>query len=183
MTEPVGIRERTGQQATDEQATGEVATVEHTISQQPVGEQASGEQATGEQITSEQATGEQAIADFNGRHFKLSCFQPIVSPPACPAAAAAAAETILYLVNERMTTALQWKPFPAKRNTLAKRTQFAVGQRRSSTYASRPTWLTPGNSPGLDRIACLTRRTTCFVFDLGIKQNGRAPDACGAEVS
>ena len=88
MTEPVGIRERTGQQATDEQATGEVATVEQTISEQPVGEQ--------------------AIADFNGRHFKLSCFQPIVSPPACPAAAAAAAETILYLVNERMTTALHY---------------------------------------------------------------------------
>ena len=143
MTEPVGIRERTEQQATDEQATGEVATVEQTTSEQPVGEQASGEQASGEQTTSEQATGEQAIADFNGRHFKLSCFQP-----ACPSAAAAAAETILYLVNERMTTALQWKPFSAKRNTLAKRTQFAVGQRLSSTYASGPPWLTPGNSPG-----------------------------------
>ena len=123
MTEPVGIRERTGQQATDEQATGEVATIEQTISEQPVGEQ--------------------AIADFNGRHFKLSCFQP-----ACPSAAAAAAETVLYLVNECMTTALQWKPFSAKRNTLAKRTQFAVGQRLSSTYASGPPWLTPGNSPG-----------------------------------
>ena len=143
MTEAVGIRERTGQQATDEQATGEVATVEQTISEQPVGEQASGEQAIGEQTTSEQATGEQAIADFNGRHFKLSYFQP-----ACPSAAAAAAETILYLVNERMTTALQWKPFSAKRNTLAKRTQFAVGQRLSGTYVSGPPWLTPGNSPG-----------------------------------
>ena len=123
MTEPMGIRERPGQQATDEQATGEVAT--------------------GEQTTSEQATGEQAIADLNGRHFKLSCFQP-----ACPSAAAAAAETLVYLVNERMTTALQWKPFSAKRNTLAKRTQFAVGQRLSSTYASGPPWLTRDNSPG-----------------------------------
>ena len=143
MTEAVGIRERTGQQATDEQATGEVATVEQTTSEQPVGEQASGEQASGEQTTSEQATGEQAIADLNGRHFKLSCFQP-----ACPQAAAAAAETILYLVNECMTTALQWKPFSAKRHTLAKRTQFAVGQRLSSTYASGPPWLTQDNSPG-----------------------------------
>ena len=123
MTEPMGIRERPGQQATDEQATGEVATIEQTISEQPVGEQ--------------------AIADFNGRHFKLSYFQP-----ACPSAAAAAAETLLYLVNERMNSELQWKPFSAKRNTLAKRTQFAVGQRLSSTYASGPPWLTPGNSPG-----------------------------------
>ena len=119
MTEPMGIRKRTGQQATDEQATGEVATVEQTISEQPVGEQASGEQATGEQTTGEQATGEQAIVEFNGRHSKLSCFQPLVSPPACPSAAAAAAETILFLENECMTTALQCKPFPAKRNTLA----------------------------------------------------------------
>ena len=144
----MGIRERPGQQATDEQATGEQATAEQTIGEQPVGEQASGEQATGEQTTSEQATGEQAIADFNGRHFKLSCFQPLVSPPACPSAAAAAAETLLFLENERMTTALQWKPFSAKRNTLAKRTQFAVGQRLSSTYASGPPWLTQDNSPG-----------------------------------
>ena len=148
MTEPVGIRERPGQQATDEQATGEVATVEQTTSEQPVGEQASGEQATGEHTTGEQATGEQAIVEFNGWHSKLSCFQPLVSPPACPSAAAAAAETILFLENERMTTALQWKPFSAKRNTLAKRTQFAVGQRLSSTYASGPPWLTLGNSPG-----------------------------------
>ena len=143
MGEPVGIPERPGQQATGEQATGEQATGEQAIGEQAIGEQASGEQATGEQTTGEQATGEQAIADFNGRHFKLSCFQP-----ACPSAAAAAAETVLYLVNERMTTALQWKPFSAKRNTLAKRTQFAVGQRLSSTYASGPPWLTPGNSPG-----------------------------------
>ena len=61
MTEPVGIRERPGQQATDEQATGEQATVEQTIGEQPIGEQASGEQATGEQTTGEHATGEQAI--------------------------------------------------------------------------------------------------------------------------
>ena len=119
MTEPMGIRERPGQQATDEQATGEQATVEQTIGEQPVGEQASGEQATGEQTTGEQATGEQAIVEFNGRHSKLSCFQPLLSPPACPSAAAAAAETILFLENECMTTALQCKPFPAKRNTLA----------------------------------------------------------------
>ena len=91
-----------------------MATVEQTISEQPVGEQASGEQASGEQTTCEQATGEQAIADLNGRHFKLSCFQP-----ACPSAAAAAAETMLFLEKERMTTALQCKPFPAKQNTLA----------------------------------------------------------------
>ena len=63
MTEPVGIRKRTGQQATDEQATGEVATVEQTTSEQPVGEQASGEQASGEQTTGEQATCEQATGE------------------------------------------------------------------------------------------------------------------------
>ena len=63
---------------------------------QPV-EQASAAQATFEQATGEQATGEQAIVEFNGRHSKLSCFQPLVSPPACPSAAAAAAETMLFL--------------------------------------------------------------------------------------
>ena len=76
---------------------------------------------------------------------------PTSMKPPCPmrpSAAAAAAETVLFLVNERMTTALQWKPFSAKRNTLAKRTQFAVGQRLSSTYASGPPWLTQDNSPG-----------------------------------
>ena len=119
MGEPVGIPERPGQQATGEQATGEQATGEQAIGEQAIGEQASGEQATGEQTTGEQATGEQAIVEFNGWHSKLSCFQPLVSPPACPSAAAAAAETILFLGNECMTTALQCKPFPAKRNTLA----------------------------------------------------------------
>ena len=142
MGEPVGIPERPGQQATGEQATGEQATGEQAIGEQAIGEQASGEQATGEQTTGEQATGEQAIVEFNGRHSKLSCFQPLLSPPACPSAAAAAAETILFLENECMTTALQWKPFSAKR------TQFAVGQRLSSTYASGPPWLTRDNSPG-----------------------------------
>ena len=119
MGEPVGIPERPGQQATGEQATGEQATGEQAIGEQAIGEQASGEQATGEQTTGEQATGEQAIVEFNGRHSKLSCFQPLLSRPACPSAAAAAAETILFLGNECMTTALQCKPFPAKRNTLA----------------------------------------------------------------
>ena len=114
------------EQTTDEQVTAEEASgtrcnwrTSNRFDEQATGEQATCEQATGEQTTGEQATGEQAIVEFNGRHSKLSCFQPLVSPPACPSAAAAAAETILFLENECMTTALQCKPFPAKRNTLA----------------------------------------------------------------
>ena len=153
MGEPVGIPERPGQQATGEQATGEQATGEQAIGEQAIGEQASGEQATGEQTTGEQATGEQAIVEFNGRHSKLSCFQPLVSPPACPSAAAAAAETLLFLRNEHMTTAAQCKPFPAERNTAlhCNANLFLpseVGRRLSRTYACGTPWLTLGNNTG-----------------------------------
>ena len=55
---------------------------EQTTGEQATGEQANGEQATGEQTSGEQATGEQAIVEFDGRHSKLSCFQPLSSPPA-----------------------------------------------------------------------------------------------------
>ena len=142
-----------GEQATGEQATGEQATGEQAIGEQAIGEQASGEQATGEQTTGEQATGEQAIVEFNGRHSKLSCFQPLVSPPACPSAAAAAAETLLFLGNEHMTTAAQCKPFPAERNTAlhCNANLFLpseVGRRLSRTYACGTPWLTLGNSTG-----------------------------------
>ena len=79
---------------------------------------------------------------------KLSCFQP-----ACPSAAAAAAETLLFLRNEHMTTAAQCKPFPAERNTAlhCNANLFLpseVGRRLSRTYACGTPWLTLGNNTG-----------------------------------
>ena len=109
-----------------------------------------------EQATSEQSTGKQArqpvIRQVNrqpvNEQSKLSCFQP-----ACPSAAAAAAETLLFLRNEHMTTAVQRKPFPAERNTSlhCNANLFLPsdgGRRLSRTYACGTPWLTLGNNTG-----------------------------------
>ena len=131
---------------------------------QPVNRQRGNRQPANKQSVNRQSVNRQAVRrqpvnrqrvnkqPVNGQS-KLSCFQPLVSPPACPSAAAAAAETLLFLGNEHMTTAVQCKPFPAERNTSlhCNANLFLpsdVGRRLSRTYACGTPWLTLGNSTG-----------------------------------
>ena len=131
---------------------------------QPVNRQRGNRQPANKQSVNRQSVNRQAVRrqpvnrqrvnrqPVNGQS-KLSCFQPLVSPPACPSAAAAAAETLLFLGNEHMTTAVQCKPFPAERNTSlhCNANLFLpsdVGRRLSRTYACGTPWLTLGISTG-----------------------------------
>ena len=145
------------------QTTGEHATLQSMKRQpgnrQPVNRQRGNRQPANKQSVNRQSVNRQAVRrqpvnrqrvnrqPVNGQS-KLSCFQP-----ACPSAAAAAAETLLFLRNEHMTTAAQCKPFPAERNTAlhCNANLFLpseVGRRLSRTYACGTPWLTLGNSTG-----------------------------------